>query len=119
MLRLLSHLLLALTLLCNGVAATHAHTHRVPGAAQLSAAAAHVQHPHGHSVPVSECAGMTESPMDCCLDTDCACGCLLPQALPALLVWRSTLRPEAMPDARKHAWIGQRREQPPLRPPAG
>lgn len=126
--RLLLHIVLALTLILNGISAPWAMARMDHGAHANHVAAeqppapdpmAHHGH-HGHAAAEGDAGSMPE-PMDdgnCCDGTSCQCGCVLPpvlalriQAVPPVLIGMP-----AFVAAESH--LVRYRTSPPLRPPA-
>lgn len=132
--RRLLHIVLALTLILNGISAPWAMArmdhgdhgasgdHAMHGVSEQSPAVGPMAH-HGHHDPVaaSDDAGSMPDPVDdgnCCDGTACQCGCVLPPVL-ALRMLGVTAAPIGVPAfvaAESH--FVRYRTSPPLRPPA-
>lgn len=133
--RLVLRLLLALTLVCNGLlapwamagmagsaATIHGRHHGQDAAAGADAAdLAHHRHPGDALGPLPADGGTpddTDGAGSCCEDASCHCGCVLPPALPVVSALVLAHRLDASPANAVEAWSGIRRASPPLRPPA-
>jgi len=126
MIRLLSRLLLIVSLVANASAAAWA----LPIASGQGCSHAErltpVVHGHAghaaHEAAVPEPAGsasITEQAHDCCAQPACDCGGLLTAALPAARLASRMPAPASAPASTPPLRDASRRDSPPLRPPAG
>jgi hypothetical protein len=134
MVRIFLDVVLALTLILNGISApwamarmAHAghgssatHVHESIELASAKAPARTDHHGHGHDMGSGETAQVPESPEggSCCDGTSCQCGCVLP---PALSVARADLIRHAVESTDGIVPLTRfvpHRDSPPLRPPA-
>ncbi|MCQ4163654.1 CopL family metal-binding regulatory protein [Tahibacter harae] len=130
--RLAFHLLLAMTLVLNGIAApwamarmNHAGHGQAPPvlAAGAAADAGHAQHDrpaasHDCAAPVQNDTSCTDPERSCCDGAACACGCVLPPALgmPAPAAAAPALAFLVFPLPARRSPPGH--DTPPFRPPA-
>lgn len=134
--RLVFHLLLALTLVLNGLLAPwamasmgdaagsmhgmHHRQHQAAGAEPSDAA--HHRHHGAHQDALQADHGMPDGDMDggrdCCQGTACHCGCVLPPVLPLSIAFVLPQGVDVSPSSAVEPLSGIRRASPPLRPPA-